>query len=47
MPKYLVFNYTPIPLKIHDKILRPNEYTGAFEKPLINGQKAKDSILRV
>ncbi len=47
MPKYLVFNYTPIPLKINEKILKPNEYLGVYEKPTINGQKIKDTILRV
>ncbi len=41
MPRYLVYNYTPIELKINDKSVKPNEYVGVFDKPLINGQKIK------
>ena len=30
MPNYLVYNYTPIPLKINDKEVLSNQYIGVF-----------------
>lgn len=47
MKKYLVYNYSPIPLQICGKIVKPNEYVGISESLRIQDESYKDSILKV
>ncbi len=47
MKKYLVYNYSPIPLQICGKIVKPNDYMGISEKLKIQDVNYKDSLLKV
>ena len=45
--KYLVYNYSPIPLKICSNIVLPNDFVGISEKLTINGVSQKETLLKV
>jgi hypothetical protein len=47
MKKNLVYNYSPIPLQICGKMVKPNEYIGISEKLRIQDIRYKDSLLKV
>lgn len=47
MKKFLVYNYSPIPLQICGRIVKPNEYMGISEKLRIQDVSYKDSLLKV
>jgi hypothetical protein len=47
MKKYLVYNYSPIPLQICGKIVKPNDYMGISEKLRIQDADYKDCLLKV
>lgn len=47
MKKKLVYNFSPIPLQICGKIVKPDEYVGISEDLKIQDKPYKDSILKV
>lgn len=47
MKKYLVYNYSPIPLQICGKIVKTNDYMGISEKLRIQDVNYKDSLLKI
>ena len=45
--KNLIYNYSPIPLQICGKIVKPDDYVGISQKLRIQDKDYKDSLLKV